>query len=223
VNVLVSAVTDPISGQPEFKHAPVALEPYPAAWHGFILSRQPISSLDFGYWSRIRAKGCWRHELADKSGAPDWHCFVRNEFGQTGDWIELKDHTAQRYRAALLLDGRLQAVGFFERDAARLPTRHWLESLFEKDRIDDAERMALLMGRPAKAAPDAGRIICACFGVGENTLREAIAQGAASVEALGIQLRAGTNCGSCIPELKSLLMSKTAAAGNTPAQAIASG
>jgi assimilatory nitrate reductase catalytic subunit len=41
--------------------------------------------------------------------------------------------------------------------------------------------------------------------VGENDLKQAIAQGAKSVEALGIRLKAGTNCGSCIPELKALL------------------
>jgi len=63
----------------------------------------------------------------------------------------------------------------------------------------------LLAGRPGKAAPDAGPIVCACFGVGKKTLEQAIAQGAASVEALGIRLKAGTNCGSCLPELKALL------------------
>jgi assimilatory nitrate reductase catalytic subunit len=48
-------------------------------------------------------------------------------------------------------------------------------------------------------------VVCACFGVGENTLKQAVAQGANSVEALGARLRAGANCGSCIPELKKLL------------------
>jgi assimilatory nitrate reductase catalytic subunit len=130
---------------------------------------------------------------------------VRESYGRDGDWIELKDSAARRHRIALLVDGRLEAVAFFERDAARLPPRRWLESLFEKDRLSDAERMALLAGTPGKSAPDAGRTICACFGVGENVLRAAISMGADSVEALGIRLKAGTNCGSCIPELKNLL------------------
>jgi len=96
-------------------------------------------------------------------------------------------------------------VGFFDRDFAALPPRHWLEALFGKDQLSREERAALLMGRPGKATPEVGRIVCACFGVGENTLQQAIAQGTASVEALGIKLKAGTNCGSCIPELKQLL------------------
>jgi assimilatory nitrate reductase catalytic subunit len=53
--------------------------------------------------------------------------------------------------------------------------------------------------------PDTGRSVCACFGVGENALKQAIADGADSVEALGRCLKAGTNCGSCIPELKEFL------------------
>jgi assimilatory nitrate reductase catalytic subunit len=41
--------------------------------------------------------------------------------------------------------------------------------------------------------------------VGEATILEAIRGGCASVEALGARLKAGTNCGSCVPELKTLL------------------
>ena len=49
-------------------------------------------------------------------------------------------------------------------------------------------------------------MICACFGVGLNVIREAIASnGATDVEAIGKALRAGTNCGSCLPELKRIV------------------
>ncbi|HDY86021.1 MAG TPA: (2Fe-2S)-binding protein [Methylophaga sp.] len=41
--------------------------------------------------------------------------------------------------------------------------------------------------------------------MGENTIKEAITCGAAkSVADIGKQLKAGTNCGSCIPEIKKL-------------------
>jgi assimilatory nitrate reductase catalytic subunit len=212
VDALVFAVTDEISGQPEFKHAPVAVEPYAAGWHGFVLARHPIAcgSADRdGYWSRVRAKACWRHELAGVSGGCDgdgsWPERLHARFGHSDDWIEMRDCAANRYRAALMREGRLEVVCFFDRDFAALPPRHWLEGLFEQGCLSQAERAALLMGRPSQAVPDAGPIVCACFGVGENALRHAIAQGAKSVEALGIQLKAGTNCGSCVPELKALL------------------
>lgn len=46
----------------------------------------------------------------------------------------------------------------------------------------------------------------ACFSVGETTIKEAIRNGQAkSVDDIGRCLKAGTNCGSCIPELKQLL------------------
>jgi assimilatory nitrate reductase catalytic subunit len=42
--------------------------------------------------------------------------------------------------------------------------------------------------------------------VGLNTIRNAIASGNASdVASIGRTLRAGTNCGSCIPELKKIV------------------
>jgi assimilatory nitrate reductase catalytic subunit len=51
----------------------------------------------------------------------------------------------------------------------------------------------------------AGPIVCSCFGVGRNTICDAIASGAGSAAEIGARLKAGTNCGSCIPELKRLI------------------
>ena len=205
VDALIYAVTDEISGQPEFKHAPVAVEPYAAGWYGFVLARERIDSRAAEYWTQVRVKACWRHELAGTEADCLWPRRLRERFGHAGDWIELQDCAENRYRTALIRDGRVEVIGFFDRDCAALPPRHWLEALFEKDQLSRDERTALLMGRPGRATPEVGRIVCACFGVGENTLKQAIAQGAASVEAIGIKLKAGTNCGSCIPELKTLL------------------
>ena len=62
---------------------------------------------------------------------------------------------------------------------------------------------------PAAPAPPrriAAPIVCACFDVGVNTIVAAIARGeATSVESIGALLKAGSNCGSCRPELKGLL------------------
>lgn len=204
VGVLVNAITDPLSGQPEFKQTPVALEPYAAAWHGFVLSRTPLAAPDSGYWTRVRAKACWRLELAGMETSMPWPETLRDRFGAAGDWIELRDPAAGRYRAALLRDGRLEMACFFDTAAAVLPPRHWLEALFTKAGLEREERIALLAGRPATAADD-GAIVCACFGVGEKALKRAIAEGADSVEALGLRLKAGSNCGSCVPEIKALL------------------
>ena len=206
VGALIHAVTDPISGQPEFKQTPVTVAAYAASWHGFVMTREALDcTAAAGYWTRVRAKTCWRHEIAGLEIAADAQLQMRDLIGLAGDWIEMKDAGVTRYRGALIQNGRLLAVYFLEREADRLPPRHWLESLFDRETLSDVERRALLLGRPGPGMADNGRIICACFGVGEKSLTKAMAEGATSVEALGIQLKAGTNCGSCIPELKHLL------------------
>jgi assimilatory nitrate reductase catalytic subunit len=66
--------------------------------------------------------------------------------------------------------------------------------------------MELLAGRPATPQADRGPIICACFDVGEYTIRDAIVeQQMASVESVGAALSAGTNCGSCRPAIAKIL------------------
>ena len=72
--------------------------------------------------------------------------------------------------------------------------------------MDAAARLSLLAGRPARGQSDAGEIVCACFAVGLNTIRDTLRGGRIeSVEALGAALKAGTNCGSCLPELARIL------------------
>ena len=70
-----------------------------------------------------------------------------------------------------------------------------------------AARHALLSGQDL-ARPAVGKIVCSCFSVGEKTILEAIEkQGCRTAGELGERLKCGTNCGSCIPELKALLAS----------------
>jgi assimilatory nitrate reductase catalytic subunit len=205
IGALVEAVTDPISGQPEFKHVPVAVAHYAADWQGFVLARRAPEGIATPYWCRIRAPACWRYELAGEPAHWPTEALLARWLGEGQELIELRDPAAGRYRAALLRDGRLQAVVFLDRQADMLPARQWLTSLFERERLSDAERACLLLGRPAQAAADAGRTVCVCHGVGERTLAAAIAGGADSVEALGQVLKAGTGCGACVPELRALL------------------
>jgi assimilatory nitrate reductase catalytic subunit len=48
--------------------------------------------------------------------------------------------------------------------------------------------------------------VCACFSIGLTAIRDRIESGeATTVEDIGKLLRAGTNCGSCVPELKRIL------------------
>lgn len=203
-NALTAAVTDPISGQPEFKHAPVRVEPFRPLWEGFLLSRSP-QTLPLGeYRVHIPSRGFHRYELADEASPGDWGQWVQSHLLGPGEWMEYADPAAGRYRCARLRDGRLELVFFVA--PANLPERSWLGQMFAEDYLDDVARMSLLAGRPVTGMRVTGRQVCACFNVGLNTLVEAIGeQGLTSVEAIGEALQAGTNCGSCIPELREIL------------------
>jgi assimilatory nitrate reductase catalytic subunit len=72
--------------------------------------------------------------------------------------------------------------------------------LFALPKLEPEDRNSLLRGARADV-PDAGPTVCACFGVGANVIRDAVTAGCGSVQAVGQCTRAGTNCGSCRPEI----------------------
>ena len=80
-----------------------------------------------------------------------------------------------------------------------------VKELFAAGPLGNDQRRMLLSGKSADGLANAGPIVCACFGVGRNTICETIAAGAHSAAEIGAKLKAGTNCGSCIPELKRLI------------------
>jgi assimilatory nitrate reductase catalytic subunit len=65
--------------------------------------------------------------------------------------------------------------------------------------------------KPIEGEADEGPIVCVCFQVGARRIEDAAAAGHKSVDKIGRQLGAGTNCGSCIPEIRRLLAPKEAA------------
>lgn len=207
VDALVNPELDPISGQPEFKHTPVRVVSYRPVWHGFLLTRKPITPENATYWSRARRYGMWHYELAGEELPKDWSSCARSllcgpEMDAT--WSEMFDPASERYRAARFVGDQLDACIFIGPDF-HLPERDWLVRLFAEDSLNAQQRMRVLAGTPAADQEDAGRIICSCFSVGRNTLIKSIQDGASTPEALGECLQAGTNCGSCIPELRALI------------------
>jgi assimilatory nitrate reductase catalytic subunit len=205
VNALVPPVTDPLSGEPEFKHTPIAVAPFRPVWYGFAFSHNPLASPAADYCVRIRGRQFWRYELAGEREASDWAAWSREHLAGRGEWLEYQDRGARRSRAARLLDGRLQAC-LFVGPTHDLPTRTWLAQLFAETSLDATARASLLTARPPVDQPDAGATLCSCFGVGRNALIEAIQRDRLTTpEAVGAALRAGTNCGSCVPELRALI------------------
>ena len=64
----------------------------------------------------------------------------------------------------------------------------------------------------APTRPDPGATVCSCFGVGVNQIVAAVRGGCHSVEAVGKELNAGTNCGSCRAEIRGIIDGCLAAA-----------
>lgn len=212
VGALANPAVCPISGEPEFKHTPATIAPFEAAWHGFILASRPLllageDSID--YWVKVPGARFYRYEIAGLQTPDDWPATVRGWLGvgtRSADWLEVFDTAAGRYRAAHMDAGHLEACVFVAPEPAALPDRSWLAGLFTGEPIDESERAGLLAGRPADASQDTGPQICSCFGVGRNTILRAINEdGLNSVSAVGEALDAGTNCGSCKPEIAHLL------------------
>ena len=207
VGSLIKTVVDPISGQPEFKHAVANIKPCDASWYGFIISRHKPELKYSQYWARSRGKGFWRYELAGEESPEDWAAHAKTilHYHDGEQWAQFYDKSDGHYRAARFIDGHLDSVIFID-SSILLPPRDWLISLFQKDAITAKERMCILRGTPPPDVEDVGKIICACFNIGEKTISKAISEsGAKTTEAVGEICQAGTNCGSCRPEISELI------------------
>ncbi len=205
VDVLAEAVTDPISGQPELKHTPVCIRRSDVDWYAFgVFTEEPakgeLSSL--GYWAKARTKNGWRTEFAGKGEAPLQQLTAALFKGKTRSGVqELRDRAG--FRRARYEGDVLNAFLTVNRREPVAADRSWLSSLVGVE-IDAATRAVLLAGRPPTGAA-AGRIVCACEGVGVDAIRNAISCGATSVDEIGRTTRAGTNCGSCRSEIAALI------------------
>ncbi|MBA3909588.1 MAG: nitrate reductase [Rhodobacter sp.] len=201
VNALVAGLTDPISGQPESKSAAVALRPFRPAWYGFAVSAQPMR-LDADYWAVSIIEQGVKAELAGLVPPPDWEVWARAAFSVASEarLISYSDPARGQVRIAFVQDDVMVAALFVSPQPVAL-SRGTVAGLLGRPVSTVA-----LSGRPSGDRPDPGPIVCACFGVGLNTIAGAIAEGGChSVLALGARLRAGTNCGSCKSELASLI------------------
>jgi len=210
VSILIPSVVDPISGQPESKHSIVNIETCELNWHGFVLTTTPKKlKQDYSdYWVRARSKGLWRYELAGNQQPKDWANRAHKLLGtydNDENWIEFYDNEQKTYRAAHFKGAKLINCVFIGPNE-KLPQRDWVLSLFQKNQLSPSERASLLSGKPPPDQEDTGRIVCACFNVGEKTILKSIRdKRLTKVDQISECTKAGTNCGSCLPELRGIL------------------
>ncbi|MFD1252635.1 Nitrate reductase [Devosia equisanguinis] len=201
IDALVAGKTDPVSGQPALKMAVVHAEPAAVQLYGFfVATMKPDLATD--YWALAPAQGGWRGELGFFAEPGDWAAFLAKTFGTEVGFQSLRDDSSGRRAFALVEDGRLVAALYTSPDPV-LVSRQWAVGLLAQS---DLSASKVLAGRPGADTPDGGAIVCSCFGVGINTIAEVVSrQGCSSVEAVGALTRAGTNCGSCRAEIRSIV------------------
>lgn len=205
-NPLVAPDVDPTSGQPEFKHTPVAIAPYGETWRGFFVAREAWDApegLDL-VWRRTPFDGCQVHEFAGKGDAAELDAVMAALMaGALGEVISMDDPAKGAQRRAVIHNGRPERVLALVQMGG-LPARGWIADRFLDDALTLTDRIALLAGRAADAV-DTGALVCACFKVGAKTISAAITAGSTTLEAIGAATSAGTNCGSCRPEIARML------------------
>ncbi len=199
IDVLIPAETDPVSGQPESKASVVAVERFDAAWFGFAVSAKDVKP-DCDYWAKMVTQNGWRIEMAGSHSVADWEGEARRLFHLPDAEIQITSDAAKcQTRMAFFENGRLLAALFISPKPVAV-MRDYLATL------PTTEATEVLTGRLPADRPDPGPVLCSCFGVGINTILTAIeTKGLISVEAVGAALQAGTNCGSCRPEIANLL------------------
>ncbi|WP_370311126.1 molybdopterin-dependent oxidoreductase [Sagittula sp.] len=199
IDAVVAPIVDPVSGQPESKASVVKVTRMKAAWYAFAVSTRPFNPAS-AYWARSVTRAGHRAELAGHTAPDDWEAEARRLFGlPDAEVAVMADPGRGTARLAFREGGRLVAAIFVSPEPVAV-MRDYVATLPE---VPD---LSLLSGRAPADRPDPGPILCSCFDVGVNTILRGIEeQGLMSVDAIGAALQAGTNCGSCRPELAALL------------------
>ncbi|WP_193161557.1 nitrate reductase, partial [Microbulbifer hainanensis] len=206
VSALAEAVIDPHSGQPEFKQIAVQLQPLKV--HSYLCLICPAATAPalqktlarieaLVHWYRVPCENGYRYELA-LAEAPDCRSLVELLLGDSVNglhWRQLQLSDAERW---LVHDDTLQLLLFCVRDWKQLPDRRALEQWLATPL---PQNPAQLLQTMTASAP----VVCSCMQVSRQQIESAIVAGADSVEALGAELGCGTNCGSCKPEIASIL------------------
>jgi assimilatory nitrate reductase catalytic subunit len=212
----VNPACDAISGQPELKHTPARVKAFPMRWEGLFLSPRRFRPQGFSHWTRSRVEGGHLYRLAGDEPASEGILLGLSLLSERARPLDYHDKKRGLFRAATLDAKDALTECLLVGMSGGLPDPSWLMDLFARGApVSENDRRILLGARPAEARTDEGRVVCSCFGVGEVRIRTAIAEGACDTAALGHALKCGTNCGSCLPELRELIAS-TGAVQSSP-------
>ncbi|SEL58227.1 assimilatory nitrate reductase catalytic subunit [Atopomonas hussainii] len=216
INTLTLGDYDPYSQQPELKHSAITVKPVELPWTLYALVEGDVQNR----LTRLRelADGCDYVSLslvgrdtpavvmrAAHTSAPDKATLaaIDEVLGlDEGPVMAYDDPRQSVGKRVKLEDGRITALRLAGESAAR----EWLKALYLEGETDDSLRRWLLA--PLSAPPGgnkvASKVVCNCVNVNEDAIKAAIGAGA-DLDGLKQNLGCGTQCGSCVPELKRLI------------------
>jgi assimilatory nitrate reductase catalytic subunit len=122
-------------------------------------------------------------------------------------------HRAARLRRDAAGEVRLEAVLL----AGDVRAEAWLRDVLQQEQPAAAiGRLVLAPGaKPPATAASSGRTVCTCVGVSETSIAASLSAAAGGdaerLAAVQRELRCGTECGSCLPELRRLVRTVRAA------------
>ncbi|HUX91891.1 MAG TPA: molybdopterin-dependent oxidoreductase [Gallionellaceae bacterium] len=217
VNALTAHDYDPISRQPELKHAAVQVAKLDLPWQmvamrkGHALRRmsclQPLlKNFEYaalGLFGRDEELVVLRaaHALA----VPDELLAEIDAIlglDAAAEVMQYRDAKRGICKRALMEEGRLLGV----RLTGETVARDWLKEIIAQG--GDAESLRPWLFAPLSAPPagqiQRGRIVCNCLDVSELEIMTEFGRGL-DLPAIQSRLKCGTECGSCMPELKRLV------------------
>ncbi len=230
INSLTSPAFCPLSKQPELKHTAVKLQKATLPWQllacAWLPEAQALALREqagalmagVGYACCVPfghdAHGVLLRLAATTAPPPERVSAIETLFGlgpERKDALRYEDRRQGQRRAMGLVrqgdDTRLQAFVL----AGDIRAEAWIKALLQQ-RLP-AQAYGRLLLRPDAQAPVAlapkGKQVCTCFDISESAIHAALpactGTAAQRLAVLQGQLKCGTNCGSCIPELKRLV------------------
>ena len=206
---LYASHTDPVSGQPEGKSIPVSIDKIDVKYAGLILSRKSVNPKLPIFYSRRKSNNCFLHSLAlEQEPDEGWTERVARFLGKEIDeLIVYEDATQGVFRSACFVDGKIDIAVFISPGVLPLEEIE-AERWFNANISTDHNQWMSLSPKSIDGSESQGPTVCSCFSIGTKTIEQAVACGKAkSVEDIGELLGAGTNCGSCLPEIRKLVAS----------------
>ncbi|MCQ8878776.1 molybdopterin-dependent oxidoreductase [Pseudoalteromonas shioyasakiensis] len=200
ISQLYQSVTDPISGQPESKHAAVKLTKAQFAQYSQIFINGEFN-IDAEFWLKVKSTHCTNYQLAHKEPIDDLLFYCQENSGLVGGWSMYCDGESTHIQC--MQKDSLVFVAVFS-TVQKSVSLEWIDHLFDTQILSFEQLQALFNAQP-DAEFTQGKQVCSCFKVREQPIIAAIETGCNSVEKLGAKLQCGTNCGSCKTQLSQLI------------------